>query len=80
MPSGTHSLRNSYGAHARRLYQNALPEVSHRFWSVGPSVSVPVFQGGALFYGRKAAIQAHQTSQANYREAVLAASRKWRTF
>jgi NodT family efflux transporter outer membrane factor (OMF) lipoprotein len=46
---------------------------SGEFWSIGPSVTVPVFQGGRLWYGRRAAIDAYQQSQANYRQTVLGA-------
>jgi NodT family efflux transporter outer membrane factor (OMF) lipoprotein len=44
-----------------------------RFWSVGPSVSIPIFRGGTLWYGRKAALDAYQAAQANYRQTVLTA-------
>lgn len=44
-----------------------------RFWSIGPSVSLPLFQGGTLWYGRKAALDAYQSAQAGYRQAVLTA-------
>ena len=50
-----------------------LPTASGRFWSIGPSATVPLFQGGSLWYGRKAAVDAFQVSQANYRQTVLAA-------
>ena len=44
-----------------------------QFWSIGPSVSLPLFQGGRLWYGKQAAIDAYQQSQANYRQTVLGA-------
>lgn len=44
-----------------------------RFWSVGPSVDIPVFEGGRLWYGRQAAIDAYQQASANYRQVVLEA-------
>jgi outer membrane protein TolC len=50
-----------------------LSKAASRFWSIGPSVEVPLFQGGTLWYGRKAAIDAFQQSQAEYRQAVLVA-------
>jgi outer membrane protein TolC len=34
-------------------------------------VSIPLFQGGRLWYGRKAAIDAYQAAQATYRQTVL---------
>lgn len=44
-----------------------------RFWSIGPSVAVPVFHGGSLWYGRKAALDGLRASEANYRQVVLTA-------
>jgi NodT family efflux transporter outer membrane factor (OMF) lipoprotein len=44
-----------------------------RFWSIGPSVSVPLFRGGSLWYGRQAALDEYRAAQAGYREAVLTA-------
>lgn len=43
------------------------------FWGIGPSLNIPLFRGGSLWYGRKAAIDAEQVSQAAYREVVLEA-------
>jgi len=43
------------------------------FWSVGPSLAAPLFHGGSLWYGRKAAIDANQVQLANYRLTVLTA-------
>jgi NodT family efflux transporter outer membrane factor (OMF) lipoprotein len=59
------SLNGAYGGAGSSL-GNFSP-----FWSLGPSVTVPVFQGGTLWYGRKAAIDAYQQSQAIYRQTVL---------
>jgi len=42
-----------------------------KFWSVGPSVSIPVFRGGSLWFGRKAAIDAYDQSTATYKQTVL---------
>ena len=63
------SLTGTYGAAGSSL--GNLAEASGRFWSIGPSATVPLFQGGSLWYGRKAAIDAYQESQANYRQTVL---------
>ena len=52
---------------------SALAAASGQFWSIGPSVTVPVFQGTSLWYGRKAAQDAFQQTQAEYRQTVLAA-------
>ena len=43
------------------------------FWSVGPSLTAPLFQGGSLRYKRNAAIDAYQAQLANYRTTVLTA-------
>jgi len=50
-----------------------LPDASGRFWSGGPAVSLPVFEGGTLWYQRAAAQDAFQVAQANYRQTVLTA-------
>ncbi len=60
------SLSGTYG-----VYDSSLG--SGKFWSVGPSVTIPVFQGGSLWYGRRAAIDAYQQSQATYRQTVFGA-------
>jgi NodT family efflux transporter outer membrane factor (OMF) lipoprotein len=65
------SLSGTYGAAGSSI--GGLPAASGRFWSIGPSATIPLFQGGSLWYGRKAAIDAYQVSQANYRQTVLAA-------
>jgi NodT family efflux transporter outer membrane factor (OMF) lipoprotein len=65
------SLNAAYGASGSSL--GRLPAASGRFWSIGPSATVPIFQGGGLWYSRKAAIDAFQAAQAYYRQTVLAA-------
>jgi NodT family efflux transporter outer membrane factor (OMF) lipoprotein len=42
-----------------------------RLWSIGHSVDIPLLQGGRLWFGRKAAIDAYQQASANYRQVVL---------
>ena len=44
-----------------------------RFWSIGPSITAPLFRGGSLRAERQAAIDAFDVQQANYRQTVLAA-------
>jgi len=46
-----------------------------RFWSVGPSATLPLFQGGALRAGVRLAQAAYEETVANYREIVLTAFR-----
>ncbi len=65
------TLDASYGAAANRF--GALSSGAARFWSIGPGVTAPVFQGGALWYGREAARDAYQQSLAQYRQTVLTA-------
>jgi NodT family efflux transporter outer membrane factor (OMF) lipoprotein len=64
------SLSGSYGG-ARTTLGN-LSAIS-KFWSIGPAVTTPVFQGNSLWYARRAAMDAYQQSQANYRQTVLGA-------
>jgi len=65
------SITGNYGAASLSLAQLASP--AGRFWSVGPSVNVPIFEGGALWFGRKAAVAAYHKAEADYRQTVLAA-------
>lgn len=65
------SLNGTYGAGGTSF--GNLSADSFRFWSIGPSITVPLFQGGSLWYGRKAAIDAFEQAEANYRQTVLAA-------
>jgi NodT family efflux transporter outer membrane factor (OMF) lipoprotein len=65
------SLSGSYGAAAQNF--GSLSSASGRFWSIGPSATVPLFQGGSLWYRRRAAIDAFQQSQGSYRQTVLGA-------
>ncbi|HWT34648.1 MAG TPA: efflux transporter outer membrane subunit [Paraburkholderia sp.] len=44
-----------------------------QIWSVAAGVTAPVFHGGALWFQRKAAVDAYNESNAAYREVVLAA-------
>ena len=43
------------------------------FWSLGAGVTQPIFHGGALYYQRKAAIDARDAVAAQYRQTVLGA-------
>ena len=63
------SLSATYGGLGSNL--NSLSAANGRFWSIGPSANIPVFQGGRLWYGRKAAIDAYRAAQANYRQTVI---------
>jgi len=65
------SLNASYGAAGSSLSNLFGP--AGRFWSVGPSLTAPLFHGGALQAQRQAAIDAFDVQQANYRQTVLEA-------
>jgi len=63
------NLSGTYGVAGPNL--GTLTSGRGTFWSLGPSANVPVFQGGRLWYGRSAAIDAYQAAQAGYRQTVL---------
>jgi NodT family efflux transporter outer membrane factor (OMF) lipoprotein len=68
-PSVTLSAAGGFG-------DNALHDLTARAgqtWSIGADMTAPVFQGGSLWYGRKAAIDAFDASNAGYRQTVLSA-------
>ena len=46
---------------------------SETYWSIGPSVSLPVFQGGSQWHGREAARANLDQALASYRQTVLSA-------
>jgi len=65
------SLNGTFGTSGSSF--GNLTAASGKFWSIGPSATIPVFQGTTLWFGRRAAIDAYQQSQANYRQTVLGA-------
>lgn len=65
------SLSGTYGGASSSF--RTLSAANGRFWSIGPSATVPIFQGGSLWFARKAAIDAFQESQSTYRLTVLSA-------
>lgn len=42
-----------------------------KYWSIGPEINYSLFQGGTLWYKRRAAIEGYQKSLADYRQTVL---------
>ncbi|MFR0713566.1 efflux transporter outer membrane subunit [Enterobacterales bacterium BD_CKDN230030183-1A_HGKHYDSX7] len=46
---------------------------SKRFWSIGPSIDFPLFEGGRLWFGREAAREGYRQAAASYRQVVLSA-------
>jgi len=69
LPSLT--LSGDYSANATRL--GGLSSPGGRAWSLGAGLTSPLFQGGTLWYRRKAAIDSYQQAMALYRQTVLAA-------
>jgi NodT family efflux transporter outer membrane factor (OMF) lipoprotein len=67
----TITLTGEYGGVSTMLGQ--LGSAAGRFWSVGPHVDVPLFEGGTRWYGRKAALAAYVQAEDDYRQTVLAA-------
>jgi NodT family efflux transporter outer membrane factor (OMF) lipoprotein len=65
------TLNGDYGAN-NTTFGN-LGSDNSKFWSLGPSVLAPIFDGGTLRFRRKAAIEAYGQSQASYRQTVLGA-------
>ncbi len=65
------SLTGSYGSASTALSRLAGP--AGAFWSVGPSIDIPIFHGGALLNARRAAQSANARALADYRQTVLVA-------
>lgn len=69
LPSVT--LNGDYSASS--LDTRQLFAAGGRGWSFGAGVTAPLFQGGTLWYGRKAAIETYRQTSALYRQTVLGA-------
>ena len=65
------TLVGSFGVDA--ISQGKLTNQAARFWSVGPSLSLPIFAGGTLASQVKANQAAYTAALANYRKVVLQA-------
>lgn len=65
------TLSGTYGTNSTAM--NTLFAASGNFWSVGANVAQPIFEGGTLWYKRKAAIDIYQQSMALYRQTALSA-------
>jgi NodT family efflux transporter outer membrane factor (OMF) lipoprotein len=63
----------SAGGGANNTSLGDLLSSSSPFWSLGAGVTQPIFHGGALYYQRKAAIDARDAVAAQYRQTVLGA-------
>jgi NodT family efflux transporter outer membrane factor (OMF) lipoprotein len=65
------SLSAVYGTAGSSL--GNLGGAAGRFWSIGPSLTAPLFHGGSLRAERDAAVDAFEAQQASYRQTVLSA-------
>ncbi|RDU99341.1 efflux transporter outer membrane subunit [Trinickia dinghuensis] len=68
-PSLTLSATGGYGNSS----MGALLRAVGQTWSLGGSISAPIFHGGSLWYQRKAALAALDGSRSAYRQIVLTA-------
>jgi multidrug efflux system outer membrane protein len=55
------------------LNAGSLFDASSRLWAVGPSITLPLFQGGRLRAGLRLAQAAYEEMVASYRQSVLTA-------
>ncbi len=65
------TLSGVFGLNSTSLENLSKNTVS--LWSFGANIAAPIFHGGSLWYGRRAAIEGYKQSLANYRETVLSA-------
>ncbi len=65
------TLSATYGAN-NTATENLFSTAS-RFWGVGAGVATPLFEGGTLWFQRKAAMAAYRRFEASYRQTVLGA-------
>lgn len=65
------SLRADYSANGNSVSRMWL--ANGRAWDVGAQLSQPIFEGGSLFYRRRAAVDNYREADALYRQTVLAA-------
>jgi NodT family efflux transporter outer membrane factor (OMF) lipoprotein len=69
LPSVT--LSGSYAANGTST--GTLFDASGRTWSAAAGVTAPLFEGGTLWFKRKAATEGYRQAMAQYRQTVLAA-------
>ncbi len=62
-------LSASFGQNSTSM--NNLLTKSGSFWSIGPDISAPLFDGGTLAARKQGAIDAYRQSQALYRQTVI---------
>lgn len=65
------TLNGSYGTNSTAM--NTLFAASGNFWSLGANITQPIFEGGTLWFKRKAAIDNYKQTMALYRQTALGA-------
>ena len=65
------SLTGSYGYNSQSLLDLFISKGN--IWSMAANFAQPLFHGGTLWYGRKAAIASYQKSLASYQQTVVTA-------
>jgi NodT family efflux transporter outer membrane factor (OMF) lipoprotein len=65
------SLSGSYGYNSQSLLDLFMSKGN--IWSMAANFAQPLFHGGTLWYGRKAAIASYQKSLASYQQTVVTA-------
>lgn len=65
------TLNAAYGQNSTSL--NNLLGSNSNFWSIGPGITAPLFDGGTLAARKQGAIDAYRQSQALYRQTVISA-------
>lgn len=69
LPSIT--LSGSYGT--QNTSMSKMFSANGNFWGIGANLTAPLFEGGTLWFRRKAAIDTYQQTMALYRQTVLGA-------
>jgi outer membrane protein TolC len=67
------SITLSGGAGAASNSASTLFPKNGRIWNLGAALDVPVFEGGTMWYKRKAAVEQYKQAMALYRQTVLSA-------
>ena len=64
------ALNGSYGQISTDAGKLFIPAAN--IWSIGSTVAQPIFNGGALWFQRRAAIEAYKASLSDYQQTVVA--------
>lgn len=65
------TLTADYGFNSQHF--SNLTDSKNRFWSIGPNITYPLFQGGSAWARKNAAQAGYEVSLARYRQTVLSA-------